>query len=157
MSEQVKILFSFHSNIFDEQMVETVWANKVDKEQEYYKIDNIPFYIPLVASEDIVFAEFDETEQMLTYRKTIEYSGRTVVQVVILDKTTQTNIIRDMFFELGCESEKANEGYFSMEIPANLDYKPIKKELNRLENAEIIGYAEPTISDKHRNEGYSCE
>tara|TARA_R100000935_G_scaffold15037_4_gene29870 strand:+ start:415 stop:882 length:468 start_codon:yes stop_codon:yes gene_type:complete len=155
MSEQVKILFNFHSDIFDKQMVETVWADKVDQEKGFYKIDNIPFYIPLVASEDIVFAEFDETEQMLTYRKTIEYSGRTVVQIVIMDKTTETNIIRDIFHKLGCESEKANEGYFSMEIPADLDYKPIKKELDRMENAEIIGYAEPTISDKHRAEGYN--
>jgi hypothetical protein len=155
MSEQVKILFNFHSDIFDEQMVETVWADKVDQEKGFYKIDNIPFYIPLVASEDIVFAEFDETEQMLSYRKTIEYSGRTVVQVVIMDKTFETNTIRDIFFKLGCESEKANEGYFSMEIPANLDYKPIKKELDRMENSEIIGYAEPTISDKHRTEGYN--
>ena len=154
MSKQVKILFNFHSDIFDEQMVETVWADKVDNEKGLYKIDNIPFYIPLIASEDIVFAEFDETEQMLTYRKTIEYSGRTVIQVVIMDKTTETNIVRDIFYKLGCESEKANEGYFSMEIPANLDYKPIKKELDRMENAEIIGYAEPTISDKHRAEGY---
>ena len=155
MSEQVKILFNFHSNIFDEQMVETVWADKVDQEKGLYKIDNIPFYIPLVASEDIVFAKFDETEQMLTYRKTIEYSGRTVVQVIVMDKTTETNIIRDIFHKLGCESEKAIEGYFSMEIPANLDYKPIKKELDRMENSEIIGYAEPTISDKHREEGYN--
>ena len=155
MSEQVKILFNFHSDIFDEQMVETVWADKVDQEKGFYKIDNIPFYIPLVASEDIVFAEFDETEKMLTYRKTIEYSGRTVVQVVIIDKTAETNTIRDIFYKLGCESEKANEEYFSMEIPANLDYKPIKKELERMENAEIIGYAEPTISDKHRTEGYN--
>jgi len=35
------------------------------------------------------------------------------------------------------------------------NYKPIKKELDRMENAEIIGYAEPTISDKHRTEGYN--
>ena len=92
---------------------------------------------------------------MLTYKKTIEYSGRTVVQVVIMDKTFKTTTIRDIFFKFGCESEKANEGYFSMEIPANLDYKPIKKELDRMENTEIIGYAEPTISDKHRTEGYN--
>jgi hypothetical protein len=155
MSEQVKILFNFHSNIFDEQMVETVWADKVDQEKGLYKIDNIPFYIPLIASEDIVFAEFDETEQMLTYRETVEYSGRTVIQVVIMDKRIETNSIREIFYKLGCESEKANEGYFSMEIPANLNYEPIKKELDRMENSEIISYAEPTISDKHRTEGYN--
>lgn len=153
MDNQVKILFNFHSNIFDEQMVETVWADKIDQEKGLYKIDNIPFYIPSIASDDIVFAEFDETAQMLTYRKTVEYSGRTVVQVVIMDKRYEANIIRDLFYKLGCESEKANEGYFSMEIPADLDYKPIKKELDRMENAEIIGYAEPTISEKHRAEG----
>ena len=153
MSEQVKILFNFHSAIFDEQMVETVWADKVDQEKGLYKINNIPFYIPSIASEDIVFAEFDENEQMLTYRETVEYSGRTVVQVVIMAKTIETNNIRDIFYKLGCESEKANEGYFSMEIPADLNYEPIKKELDRMENAEIIGYAEPTISDKHRVEG----
>ncbi len=152
MDNQVKILFNFYSNIFDEQMVETVWADKIDQKKGLYKIDNIPFYIPLIASEDIVFAEFDETEQMLTYRKTVEYSGRTVVQVVIMDKTTETNFIRDIFYKLGCESEKANEGYFSMEIPADLNYKPIKKELDRMESAEITGYAEPTISEKHRTE-----
>jgi len=153
MNEQVKILFNFHSNIFDEQMVETVWANTIDKEKGLYRIDNIPFYIPMVASEDIVFAKFDKTEQMLTYRKTAEYSGRTVVQVVVMDKTTETNIIRETFHKLGCESEKENEGYFSMEIPVDLNYKPIKRELDRMESAEIIGYAEPTISDKHRGEG----
>jgi len=154
VDKEVKILFNFYSNIFDEQMVETVWADIVNQEKGLYRIDNIPFYIPLVASEDIVFAEFDETEQMLTYRKTIEYSERTVVQVVIVDKKAKTNDIREIFHKLGCESEKANELYFSMEIPAELNYKPIKKELERMESAEIIGYAEPTISEKHRKEGY---
>jgi len=155
MNKQVKILFNFYSTIFDEQMVETVWADIIDKKNGLYRIDNIPFYIPLVASEDIVFAEFDETEQMLTYRKTVEYSERTVVQIVIIDKETKTNDIREIFHKLGCESEKANEGYFSMEIPAELNYKPIKKELERMESTEIIGYAEPTISEKHRKEGYN--
>lgn len=42
-----------------------------------------------------------------------------------------------------------------MEILANLNYKPIKKELDRMENTETIDYAEPTISDKHRAEGYN--
>jgi hypothetical protein len=135
-------------------MLETVWADKIDEKNGLYRIDNIPFYIPSVASEDIVLAEFDETEQILTYRKTIEYSGRTVVQVVIFERKRTTNDIREVFHKLGCESEKANEEYFSMEIPAKLNYKLVKQELDIMESAEIIGYAEPTISEKHRNEAY---
>lgn len=46
--------------------------------------------------------------------------------------------------------KKVNEGYFSMEIPSNVDYKNIKKKLDELENQETIGYAEPCLADGHR-------
>lgn len=75
----VKILFRFHSNVLDEETVETMWAEIVDKEKGLYKLDSIPFYAPSVASDDIVFAEYDEQEQMLTYRETVEYSGNSTV------------------------------------------------------------------------------
>jgi len=147
----VKILFRFHSDISDEEMVETMWATIVDKDKGLYKLDNIPFYAPLVASDDIVFAEFDEQEQMLTYRKTENYSGNSTVQVVLMDKSLNINSIRDMFEKLGCVSEKVNEGYFSMEIPASVDYKPVKLKLDEMEAKEIIGYAEPCLSADHRH------
>jgi hypothetical protein len=146
----VKILFRFHSDIFDEEMVETMWATIVDKDKGLYKLDNIPFYAPLVASDDIVFAEFDKQEQMLTYRKTENYSGNSTVQVVLMDKTQDINSIRDVFEKLGCVSEKVNEGYFSMEIPVTVDYKPVKLKLDEMELKEIIGYAEPCLSDDHK-------
>lgn len=147
----VKILFRFHNDIFDKEMVETMWATIVDKDKGLYKLDNIPFYAPLVASDDIVFAEFDELEQMLTYRKTENYSGNSTVQVVLIDKSQDINSIRDTFEKLGCVSEKVNEGYFSMEIPVAVDYKPVKLKLDEMEAKEIIGYAEPCLSDSHRH------
>lgn len=146
----VKILFQFHSDIFDEEMVETMWATTVDRNKGLYKLDNIPFYAPLVASDDIVFAEFDEQQQMLTYRKTVEFSGNSTIQVVLMDKSKDINTIRKTFEELGCVSEKVNDGYFSMEIPALIDYKFIKQKLDDLEQNEIIGYAEPCLADQHR-------
>jgi hypothetical protein len=146
----VKILFRFQSDIFDEEMVETMWATIVDEDQGFYKLENIPFYAPLVASDDIVFAEFDLQEEMLTYRKTIEFSGNSTIQIVLMDKSKDINQIRELFEKLGCVSEKVNDGYFSMEIPSNIDYKNIKSKLDELEAKEVIGYAEPCLADGHR-------
>ena len=146
----VKILFRFHSDIFDEEMVETMWAKTIDINKGFFKIDNIPFYAPLVASDDIVFAEFDKQEEFLTYRKTIQFYGNSTIQVVLMDKTKDINSIRNIFTVLGCVSERVNDDYFSMEIPADINYKPIKEKLDELELNEIIGYAESCLSEKHR-------
>jgi hypothetical protein len=146
----VKILFRFHSNVLDKETVETMWAIIVDENKGLYKLDSIPFYAPLVASDDIVFAEFDQQEQMLTYRKTVEHSGNSTIQVALMEKTKDINNVRDLFKELGCISEGATDGYFSMEIPSSVDYKIIKEKLDNLEMQEIIGYAEPCLSDKHQ-------
>lgn len=146
----VKILFRFHSDVLNEETVETMWATIVEKDKGLFKLQNIPFYVPLVASNDIVFAEFDEHEQMLTYRNTVEYSGNSTVQIILMDKSKDIDQIRDIFKELGCVSEKVNEGYFSMEIPSTVDYKSIKKKLDELETQEVIGYAEPCLADGHR-------
>ena len=146
----VKILFRFYSDVLEEETVETMWATIVEKDIGLYRLDSIPFYAPLVASDDIVFAEFDEQEQMLTYRYTVEYSGNSTVQVILIDKSKDINIIRDLFKELGCVSEKASEVYFSMEIPASVDYKKVKKILGDLETKETIGYAEPCLAEGHK-------
>lgn len=146
----VKILFRFHSDIFDKEIVETMWATIVDEEKGLYKLDNIPFYAPSIASDDIVLAEYDDQEQMLTYRKTVKHSGNSIVQVVLMDETKDINTIRDLFKESGCSSENANEGYFSMEIPFSIDYKLIKLKLDDMEARGIIGYAESSLANGHR-------
>ncbi len=144
-----KILFRFYSDILDEWTVETMWAEIMDAEKSLYKLDSIPFYAPSIASDDIVFAEYDESEKMLTYRDTFEYSGNSTIHVVIIDKSADINSVRDNFKELGCVSERLNHGYFAMEIPASEDYGPIKKKLDDLKNCGMIDYAESCLSDKH--------
>jgi len=69
----VKILFRFYSTVLEEWTVETMWAQIIDSDRGLYKIDNIPFYAS-ITSGDIVFAEYDNDEKMLTYRETVEYS-----------------------------------------------------------------------------------
>jgi len=144
----VKILFRFFSKILDEWTVETMWADTVDADKGLYKLDSIPFYAP-VASDDIVFAEYDETEERLTYRETVEHSGNSTVQVVLLDTKHDINTIRDMFKDFGCISEKLNDRYFAMEIPTDKDYSPIRQKLSELEDTGIISYAEPCLARNH--------
>ncbi len=145
----VKILSRFYSSILDEWTVETIWAEIIDKDKGLYKIGNIPFYAA-IASDDIVFAEYDDTVKMLIYKETVEYSGNSIIQVVIMDKSVVTNEIRDIFNSMGCQSEKFKEGYFVIEILADKDYLPIKLKLTELQDKGIIDYAEPVLSDKHQ-------
>jgi Domain of unknown function (DUF4265) len=141
MPSPSKLLFRFYSSIFDEEMVETVWASAVDAEKGWYKIDNIPFYVPGVAWEDVVFAEYDEQEEMLTYRNTVERSGNSTIQVVMLDKSLDIDEIRVIFEQLGCDSEKANEGYFVLNVPAAVNYLNIKVKLEEFEALKYIDWA----------------
>lgn len=144
----VKILFRFFSNILDEWTVETMWAEIVDAERGLYKLANIPFYAS-VSCDDIVYAEYDEDEERLTYRETVEHSGNSTIQVVVIGKNIVTNDFRDIFNKLGCESEKFNDGYFVMEVPASLDYKPIREKLMELEAEGKISYGEPNLAQNH--------
>ena len=152
--EYVKILFRFENEIIEELPVETMWATVVDKEKGLYKIDNIPFYVPAIASDDLVFAEYDEAEMRLTYRHTIESSGNSTIQVFLDDKSIDVNTLRSKFDDFGCISEKVNERFFVMEIPFKINYKEIKDILEELENQNIIFYAEPCLSEKHSKEVY---
>ena len=150
--KSVKILFRYYSSALDEWVVETMWAETIDLKRGLYKIDSIPFYGPLVASDDIVLAEYDDDEENLTYRRTVKNSGNSIITVVIMNASHDIDEIRKVFEDLGCLSERVNDGYFSMEILFNKNYAPIKHKLSELEEKGIIGYAEPCLSEKHRAE-----
>ncbi|MFV5700983.1 DUF4265 domain-containing protein [Flavobacterium sp. XS2P12] len=146
--DNVKILFRFFSNILDKWTVETLWATVINSEEGLYKLDNIPFYASVSCS-DIVFAEFDKTENKLTYRETIEHSGNSTIQVILNDKSFIVNDLRDTFNSLGCDSEKFDDDYFVLEIPASLNYIPIRQKLIEYEERNILTYAEPNLSKNH--------
>ena len=147
-----KILVRYFSDVLDEIVVETLWTEIIDAEKGLYKIDNIPFYGPEFSSDDIVFAEFDEDEERITYRNVVEYSGNSTIQIIILDENLNVENLRNEFKELGCETEGTGSNYFVMEVLYEQKYSPIFKKLTELETAEKISFAEPNISQKHISE-----
>jgi hypothetical protein len=149
-----KMFFSFYSDILEEETTETVWAEVVDIEKGYYKIETIPFYIPKVASGDIVWATHSEKEGMLAYRKTIQYSGNSTIHAIKMDNEYDLAVLRQIFKEMGCRTDKLNHRYFALDVAADTDYLPIKRKLDDLEKEGIIGYAESCLSDKHQYKAF---
>lgn len=145
-----KVLFRYHSNVLDQITVETLYAEKVDEANGIYKLNSIPFYGPLIATSDEFFAEFDEAEGMLTYRKTTRNTGNSVVLVSICKEGVDKEVIRAEFKQLNCASEGFSDTYFSMEVLVSTNYSAIKEKLDEFVRQGTLDYAEPCLSNKHR-------
>ncbi len=153
MSNLAKIAFLFYSDIFEENMVETMWAEIIDEQQGVYKLDNISFYATLVACGDVIKAEYDKNEERLIYKETIKASGNSVIQVLVLEPHfARIEEIRRMFKLQECTSERANDSYFVLEIPFEINYKPIQHQLYGLEEEEVLVFAEACLSVKHNQD-----
>ena len=145
-----KILFKYYSDYLEDTVSETMWAEIVDLEKGLFKLDNIPFFGPLIATDDLFYAEFDENEKHLIYKETIENSGNSIVQVIILEKGFDKEIIREKLKAINCLSEGLNDNFVSVEVVRDVDYSIVRSILNEYESQEIIEFAEPCLSDKHR-------
>ncbi|MCD9573922.1 DUF4265 domain-containing protein [Flavobacterium soyae] len=145
-----KILFKYYSDYLEDTVSETMWAEIIDLDKGLFKLDNIPFFGPLIATDDLFYAEFDENEKHLVYRETIENSGNSIVQVIILEKGFDKEIIREKLRAINCLSEGLNDNFISVEVVRDVDYSIVRSVLNEYESQEIIQYAEPCLSDKHR-------
>ncbi|UPZ14542.1 DUF4265 domain-containing protein [Flavobacterium humidisoli] len=145
-----KILFKYYSDYLDEVVSETMWAEIVDLEKGLFKLDNIPFFGPLIATDDIFYAEYDETEERFMHRKTIQNSGNSIIQVAVLEKGFDKEIIREKLKALNCLSEGLNETFFAAEITKDIDYSLVRSLLSEYESQDIIEFAEPCLSEKHR-------
>ncbi len=145
-----KILFKYYSDYLDEVVSETMWAEIIDLEKGLFKLDNIPFFGPLIATDDIFYAEYDETEERFMHRKTIQNSGNSIVQIAVLEKGFDAAIIREKLKALNCLSEGLNETFFAAEIAKDVDYSLVRSLLNEYESQDIIEFAEPCLSEKHR-------
>jgi len=148
-NNSVEILFSFYSDILEKDTTEVLQAGVVDAEKGYYTITDIPFYVPILASGDIVRAKFDGSHNMLSYIETIEHSGNSTIHVIITDEELEVETVFNLFTSLGCRCRTKNSNYVAVEIPADMDYLPIKERLELMEQDEVISYAETCLARRH--------
>lgn len=149
-SKAFQILFHFYSEVLEQEMEETIWGIVIDENLGYYQLDSIPFYVASIATDDIVFAEYDDTEEMLLYKETIRSSGNSIIWVVVTDDDTDIDEIRILFEELDCLSETLSNRFFAMEVKAQTNYLHVRDKLNELKSEGLIDYTEPCLSAQHQ-------
>jgi hypothetical protein len=148
--KRVEILFRSYSAILEQDVAEAIWADVVQPDLGHYRLCTIPLYTSFIASGDVVHAQWDDDEVMLTFRETVEPSGNSTVWVVVVDDDTDIDAIRNQFFELNCLSEALSNRYFAMEVKADTNYLHVKNKLNTLKAERLIDYVEPCLSVRHQ-------
>jgi hypothetical protein len=99
----------------------------ISEEQGMYQISNSPYKSDICALGDIIYAEFDEGEDHLIYKHTIEHSGNSTVQIELIGKEVDASYysffysIIDLYFFAASHSSD----YFSFSI--NIEPNDIKK------------------------------
>ncbi|MDM1396570.1 DUF4265 domain-containing protein [Myroides odoratimimus] len=150
MEEQYQqILVRYYSDVLEENTVETFWGKTIDKEKGLYQVDNIPFYGPDFSCDDIIYAEFDETENTLTYRYVATASGNSTVQVIVQKDNYNREDLYNEILYAGTEIEVCSDQYFVINIPSKTDYRNVYAILGALEEEKVIEFAEPLLSPKH--------
>jgi hypothetical protein len=151
--DYVKVVFRFHSELFEKEMIETLWCRPLDPELGLYQVDNIPFYAPLIAADDLILAEKDEKEGgMLAYRHTVKESGNSTIHLVKLEDSFVMQDLVDLLVKLGCNFEGMNENYFAIDVPCDVSYSPVRTLLDEFEEKDLAGFSESCLSDLHQSQ-----
>lgn len=123
---------------------ETVWVQQVG---ENYKIDNIPFYAPNLALNDLISVENDEGT--LYFDELIEASGHSTVQVIFFKAGEAERVLKSIE-QLSCQWEgMIGQPYFAVDIPPNINYKKVRQLLDVEFDNKILDFKEASLSENH--------
>ena len=151
-----EILFQYESNITNEEITEALWAEIVNAEENQYMLYSIPLHGFMIAPGDIFVAVEEEVEgeTFLVFDHVTNYSGKSVIQVIIPEEEHTAEVeekLNDLASE-GCHLDKINENIILMAVPFEVDFNAVKSLLDGLAATEVLDYAEPIISDKHQED-----
>ena len=141
MREKVVLVYK---DIEGEIAEETIWVERVGKN---FKVDNIPFYAPNVAINDIVSVEDDNGT--LYFDELVKSSGHSTLQIVFFEQAEIKRVLKSME-RMGCHWEgMEGQPYFAIDIPPNVDYKKIRQLLDHEFDNKTLDFKEACLSENH--------
>jgi len=131
--------------------VETLWATALGKGR--FRIDNIPFFVCGVSCFDIVSGK-KRADGAIWFEGLAEESGHSTIRVKIardsIDMRSMDARVEELradLRKLGCDSERSHiPGLFSIDIPPESPYQPVKEILENGDNRGLWDYEEATLA-----------
>jgi len=135
-----KIIFEYQ-DLEDNYALESAWA---EKRGEYYELRNILFYANGYSLGDLVSVEDRNGELYVT--DLIEESGHSTIRIIFYAEEVIEGTIQKLN-DLGCSYEGSNiKKLISVDVPATVDYKPIRAFLTEGESNELWSYEEACLA-----------
>jgi hypothetical protein len=126
----------------DEFETESLWCTKAG---DNYIIDNIPFIAKRISLGDTIKAEYDEDDKAYYFDDFVAVSGNSTIRIYFDDENIIEEI-REYLKELNCESEAfLSRKLVAVNIPKQIDYKPIKEYLEKGEVNRLWTYEESCL------------
>lgn len=139
MTMKVKVILVFKNN--DRIEEEVICAEKM--EDGHYKVDNIPFYAPNLALNDVFSVE--EDEGILYFDQLIRMSGHSTIQLMFFEET-EVNESMAILENFGCSWEgMKDQAMYSVDVPTELDYAKVKRFLNEQLEKGILDFKEACL------------
>ena len=143
-----KLRFEFYNEILEREDVETLWAEVVDQEKGYCKLDNIAFFMKGFAAGDLVKAhQVDEGYPQVI--GLVEASGNSTTDVIFFDNQDKAYLEETLKLlqALGAEYEGIGEmiiGYYTLNVPADKPYIAIRNFL--MEESDKLDFREACVA-----------
>ena len=135
-----------YKDIEGEIAEESVW---VKPDGQYYRLDNIPFYAPGLALNDLIKVE--EEEGILYFDELVSASGHSTIQVIFFKADQADRVLRSVE-TFGCRWEgMRGEPYFSIDVPNEVNYLSFKAFLDKEFASGILDFKEACLAENHMN------
>jgi Domain of unknown function (DUF4265) len=140
MKNETKIKLTYY-DLEGNIAIESVWA---EREGEFYRIKNSPFFAPNISYNDLVRVEIDEGE--LYFDELIKPSGHSTIHIIIYEMSNFNQIIMDIE-KLNCSWEGSHlDNYISVDVPSEVDYSKLKNYLENKSKEGKIGFKEACLA-----------
>lgn len=139
----------YYDDINEQNDVEEILCEKVA--DNIYRLIEIPLWAYSLAFGDIIFVSNDGHRDWLAFDKFCQFSNNSTIQLVEMQKNGLGQVLPKIKEIIGEDNLRFNSPtYIAINVPAQIDYLPLKNFLMKMEQKNIIGFKEASLAPQHR-------